>query len=144
MTEDQDEFRAYAVHLKSKHRRLSELLRRIEQQREQSSHSDLAKSLNQLRAELSAHFDEEESGGCLEEAVVHVPNLMAEAGRVLSEHPSLLAELDRLLEQIGASEVSQLSLEVVKQEFAKFAKRLRTHEAAEDHILQKSFGVDIP
>jgi hypothetical protein len=144
MTDDQDEFRAYAVHLVSEHRRLSELLQRIEQQCEQPSHPDLAECLNQLRAELATHFDEEECGGCLEEAVVHVPILTAEAGQVLSEHPSLLAELDRLIEQIGASQGSKLSLDAVKQEFAKFAQRLRAHEAAENQILQKSFGMDIP
>ena len=144
MTEDQDEFRAYAVHLASEHRRLSELLRRVEQQCEQWPHPELAESLNQLRAKLAAHFEEEECGGCLEEAVVHVPTLSTEAGRILNEHPSLLADLDRLIEQIGVTDRSNRSLDNVEQDFSQFAKRLRAHEAAENRILQQSFGIDMP
>jgi hypothetical protein len=144
MIEDQDEFRAYAVHLASEHRRLSEHLRRIDQQFKRSSPSDLTESLSRLRADLAAHFKEEECGGCLEEAVVHDPNLAADAGRVSNEHPRLLADLDRLIDQIGASDTSKPLLDEIKQEYGQFAQSLREHEAAENRILQESFGIDEP
>jgi len=144
MTNDFDEYRAYALHLSSEHRRLSTLVRQIETQMAKSTPIDrqnvkqLGDSLKQLRAELASHFEEEERGGCLEEAVVRHPRLASEAGKTLQEHTVLLAELDRFIQSATVPKVAGPhgnSLE----EFTEFAGHLRAHEAAESRILHDGF-----
>ena len=150
MPQQTDEFRAYAVHLAAEHRRIADFLREIEQHFQLAradSGSELVtvlESLRKLRTELSIHFDEEESGGCLEEAVIHDPALAPDANRVMDEHSQLLAEVDRMIERLGALQGSADSLEELKAGFRNFVKRLRAHKRAENRILQSSFGIDVP
>jgi hypothetical protein len=146
MSPQTDEYRAYAVHLAAEHRRIADFLRDIERylQRTNSARERprLREDLNKLRTELVGHFDEEESGGCLEEAVVHQPALAADAARILHEHPQFVANIDRMIERL---ETPGHGLpEDIKRDFRDFSKRLRAHEAAENHMLQTSFGVDVP
>lgn len=147
--ENNEDFRAYAIHLQHEHRRLGELLTRIKRRWDElHGHRAKAKALSQLVADLEAlreellhHFEEEESGGCMEEAVVRQPSLGHEADRIEREHPQLLSQLDALIERLrGVSHVDE-SIRRQEVEFDRFAKSLRTHEAAENRILEKSFGV---
>jgi hypothetical protein len=146
MIQQADEFRAYAVHLAAEHRRIADFLCHIEKNLRWADSAiesvRLKEDLRKLRTELVAHFNEEESGGCLEEAVVHLPSLAADAARVLCEHTQFIADIDRMIERLETAE--QRTPEQVKIDFRDFTKRLHAHEASENRILQASFGVEVP
>jgi len=150
MLDDLEEFRAYATHLQREHRRLEQNLRRIERRwKPKRPHppeflSRATQDLEELRTELARHFEEEEEGGCLEEAVAHLPTLAHEATRLEREHPQLLAQVGRLIEKLRTAPQTAKTTKGVEEEFRVIAKRLRAHEAAEDSILKKSFGEDVP
>ena len=150
MQEDLEKYRALAIHLTAEHRRIAQCLRHVEQQLQLFSADSpgtlagVIQDLTQLRTELSKHFDEEESGGCLEEAVIHHPASSAEASRVVHEHPQMLADLDSLIEKFTSSGGADRALGEIRSEFEQFAKRLRAHEAAETRIFQTCFGTEAP
>jgi hypothetical protein len=100
-------------------------------------------SLQALRAELAHHFEEEESGGCMEEAVSHEPHLGPEATRLVREHPELLAQMDRLIKGLRALVRLTASADEVEQDFRNFTEKLLAHEAAENRVLKEGFGIDV-
>jgi hypothetical protein len=150
MSNENDEYFAYITHMRDEHTRLREFVQDIEQrwvlahQRAGAANviPQVIESLETLRAELAHHFEEEESGACLEEAVVHRPSLSHEATRLEQEHPELLREADRLIEELRAKSQSGESADNVKQKFRVFAEQLHAHEAAENRILEESFGIE--
>lgn len=146
MTNDPEEFLAYLTHLRAEHRELDERLRRIE--REWTGKPDQAlprvvSDLEALRADLADHFEEEESGGCLDEAVSRQPRLGRNADRLQCEHPELLANLDRLINTLKGRAQPHQQPDASKVEFRRFAEQLHAHEAAENRILERSFGIDL-
>ena len=151
MADPPEDFLAYATHLREEHHRLGDRLRRVEGQwaslPEQpdaaAAAAQLLEGVKELRAELAHHFEEEESGGCLEEAVTRRPSLSHEATRLEHEHAELLAQLDRLIETLGGPQHSLASLQAREAEFRGLAKQLRAHEAAENHILEECFGIEV-
>jgi hypothetical protein len=138
---ENEDYHGYAVHLKQEHRRLGEFLNRVKRRwNELPQHRSPAKALAQivadleaLRGELARHFEEEESGGCMEEAV---------ADRIERQHPELLRQLDALVERLRGTAPVDESIRDQEAEFDRFAKRLRAHEAAENRILEAGFGMD--
>lgn len=139
MANSSEEFLAYLTHLRAEHRELDERLRRIE--REWTSEPtkairQLIRDLQALRRDLAHHFEEEDSGGCLEEAVSRQPSLGHEVDRLGREHPELLAKLDQLIDTLTKPDEA-------KEECLRFAELLHDHEAAEDRILEESFGIDL-
>jgi iron-sulfur cluster repair protein YtfE (RIC family) len=151
MANDSQEYLAYITHIRAEHKRLREYLHLIEQQwtlhhqrpPAADAASEVLNSLQALRAELAHHFEEEESGGCLEEAVSHQPSLSHEATRLEHKHPELLGQLDRLIERFRALSRPGGSTDKIKQEFRRFAEQLHDHEAAENRILEQSFGIEV-
>jgi iron-sulfur cluster repair protein YtfE (RIC family) len=150
MPNDFEEYMAYATHLRAEHERLRELLDRVEQQwlaqpkpgqGEQHLHQ-LIKSLQAVRTELEKHFEEEESDGCLEEAVSHHPHLSHEATRLEQEHPQLMQELVKLIERLRSASDSQASTNKLIRDFRHFTNKLLAHEAAENRILEEGFSAE--
>jgi len=150
MTNDREDFLAYATQLRAEHRRLQDRLSRIERewfprQGDRFSTVDLPRMIEELEtlcAELTHHFDEEESGGCLEEAVSREPSLGPEATRLENEHPELLGKLNGLIEKLRAASRPDGSADNPEEDFQHFANQLRAHEAAENRVLAKGFGVE--
>jgi hypothetical protein len=146
MTHDFNEFAAYIVHLRAEHRRLHECLRRI--QRDWAARQSalgigvVLEDMKALRAELAHHFAEEESGGCLEEAIARQPRLAPEADRLERQHVELLGHLDRLVEQMNAAAQTGRRADDAKSAFGHFAHELRRHEHAENRLLKQGFGVE--
>lgn len=144
---DDDEIRCYVQHLATEHRRLHGILRHLRDSLvyavgpdEAPSFSEVVRILVRLRDELARHFAQEDAGGCLDEAVSHCPTLSAEVRRIESEHPQLLAEVDRLVaraKQLEPTTVNQFALD---HEFEALFHRLRTHEKSEADLLRQAFG----
>jgi iron-sulfur cluster repair protein YtfE (RIC family) len=147
---DYTECQTYVTHLLAEHRRLHALLRQVQativhsgSPDRDASPADVVATLRKVRSELEAHFAEEDSGGCLEEAVSRVPRLAAEAERIEAEHPELLFELDRLIAQAqegGQSIESRLAIEKM---FDDLCRQLHAHEAAENALLRQGFGANV-
>ena len=151
MANDSDEFSAYLTHLHAEHRRLQQCLRRIERQWIHDEFPRLTEiiprvteELEILRAELEHHFEEEESGGCLEEAVSRLPRLSQEAIRLEDEHAVLLGHVDQLILNLKSAVAEPVrSADEAKEDFRRFAEQLHAHEAAEKLILEQSFGIEV-
>ncbi len=139
---DFSECQPFLVHLRTEHERLHADVREIE--RALAARSDpvallkVLESLAELRDDLVRHFEEEERGGCIEEAVCRCPRLTREATAVEREHPVLLQRLRHLIERVGGGE-SGIDENFV-EEFQEFARTLHAHEAAENRILKEAFG----
>ena len=149
MADNSRESLAYMTHLRAEHRRLQDCLRRIERQwiEEPVGPAEVIPQrviddLRTLRAELAHHFEEEESGGCLEEAVARQPRLSHDANRLEHEHAALLEQIDRLLAKVTATACLAQSAEEVKTDFRRFAEQLQAHEEAENRILEQGFCVE--
>ena len=146
MADDSQEFLAYLTHLRAEHRELDKRLRRIEREwtdRPSKAVPQVILDLQTLRLDLAHHFEEEESGGCLDEAVSRQPSLGHEADRLQREHPELLKQLDRPIEMLKGRTQPDERANKAKEEFRHFAEALHAHEAAENRILEQSFGVDL-
>jgi len=147
---DYNECRCYVEHLVADHRRLHRTLRLAQAAivangcpDRDANCTDIVRVLQQVREKLEHHFTQEESGGCLDEAVSRCPALSAEAKRIELEHPQLLQDVDRLIAQAldcDQSLENRLSLE---RGFDNLCGQLDAHEAAEDALLRKGFGANV-
>jgi hypothetical protein len=146
MNEPED-CRAYVEHLQHEHGRLNQLLLEIGHEVEklgqagqpENAAANLAKRFTDLRQQLQTHFTEEETGGCLEEAVARCPSLSEDGTLIVAEHPVLDRMLEQLLVQIRNRAVSGPD---VQRDYQAYAKKLHAHEAAENRLLQMAFGAE--
>jgi hypothetical protein len=144
-----DECRTYVEHLIAEHRRLHRMLRGARAAMiasagpdREASGADVARVLRQVRDELEHHFAQEESGGCLDEAVSLCPSLSAEARRIEAEHPQLLDHVDRLISQALDADQSVQKQVALGREFDELCRQLEAHEAAENILLRRGFGAN--
>lgn len=136
---------AFVVHLQDEHRRLDEAAHKVEEllasrlknRPRLADTKDAANQLRRLRERLNRHFQEEEEGGCIEEAVARCPTLSQDAFDLEREHRELLGELDQL---IVAAEREQ-PLAKLDERYHVFVGRLRAHEAQENELVQRGFNV---
>jgi hemerythrin len=150
MPDDFEERQAYVTHLRAEHKRLRKCLDLIDHQwtlqNERPSTADdmsqVLDGLQALRTELAHHFQEEESGGCIEEAVSLQANLSCEANQLEREHPELLGQLDLLIRRMSKHPEPGESTAEIKQQYRRFSEQLHDHEATENRILERSFGIE--
>jgi len=139
----------FVDHLLAEHRRLDHMvyqtLAMLPNWEEPSSPGwteQMLTGLQSIRRELSRHFQEEETGGCLEEAVVRCPTLCSEVARAKAEHAHLLQDLEEVIEHCRrAAGPSAFDAHVVGQELRAVVHQLRAHEALEDRIIEQGFNV---
>jgi hypothetical protein len=142
-----DEKDPYVNHLVAEHRRLHMLLRNARSAIMQSgapdrdvTTADVVGVLTKVRGELAQHFSEEESGGCLEEAVSRCPRLATEATRLQGEHAGLLVQIDKLIAQALDSRHTLENRIAFEREFDEVCLLLHAHEAAENELLRQGLG----
>jgi hypothetical protein len=141
--------RVYVDHLLAEHRRLDRLVSQTLAALpnwESPGSSDwlpaMTAGLIAIRQELSQHFREEEQGGCLEEAVAHCPALSFDVSRVAAEHSQLLGHLDELIVRCGKlTKPTDRDAHILGQELRAVIHKLHAHEAQENQIIQRGFGV---
>ncbi|MDX1947932.1 MAG: hemerythrin domain-containing protein [Pirellulaceae bacterium] len=139
----------YVDHLLAEHRRLDGLIRRTLATFPKWEEADstawlprLLVGLESIRDELAHHFREEEQGGCLEEAVAHCPALSAEVQQIEGEHQLLLGEIDGLIHRCrSATPQNFAEMQAIETEMRRLVRQLRSHEARENAVLQRGFGV---
>jgi iron-sulfur cluster repair protein YtfE (RIC family) len=99
--------------------------------------ADVIEQLHGLRAELGAHFAEEEEGGCFDELAARSATASQQIRQMEAEHRELLPMIDRLIAAgcLPAGKVQEFS-----QRFEELADRLRAHEMAESRLFQYALG----
>src|SRR6478609_1685585 len=147
---DYNECQCYVEHLIAEHRRLHRMLRLAHAAivasggpDRDATCADIVRVLRQVREELEHHFAQEESGGCLEEAVSRCPGLSVEAKRIEVEHPQLLENVDRLIAQALDCDQSLENRLCLERGFDELCRQLDAHERAENALLRKGFGVNV-
>jgi hypothetical protein len=147
---DYNECQCYVEHLIAEHRRLHRMLRLAQAAivasggpDRDATCADIVRVLRQVREELEHHFAQEESGGCLDEAVSRCPGLSPEAKRIELEHPQLLENVDRLIAQALDCNQSLENRLCLERGFDDLCRQLDAHEGAENALLRKGFGANV-
>jgi hypothetical protein len=124
------------------HRRLRELLGLIGESfsgRDRNVHR-LMSLLVDLEGDLLAHFEYEEHGGYLEEALALAPHFSNRAARLVSEHNQFLRMVREMHDGVGES---AWEWEIVRDQFRTFAYRFLNHESEENRLVQDAMLRDI-
>lgn len=100
-------------------------------------------AVNGLREHLRVHFEQEETGGFLEESIARMPRLAAAATAIVQQHPALLAELDALIKTLSAEDISAASWEQAKRAYDCFAAHMQAHERSENAVVQEGYNEDL-
>jgi len=106
----------------------------------QRSSSDVADSLHALRAELLAHFAEEETDGCLGEAAARCPSTAGQLTAIAADHEELLRSINELIASVAENSASADHL---SRRFQALTQQLHAHEIAESRLLQYALGGDV-
>jgi iron-sulfur cluster repair protein YtfE (RIC family) len=141
----------YVEHLTAEHRRLDQLIHQTlarlpnwEQNESSDWPAELITGLAAIRDELARHFQEEEAGGCLEEAASLCPGLSSEVTAIEADHARLLTELDELINRARQlTKPTAREAHALGQELRALANDLHAHEARENQIMQRGFGVGL-
>lgn len=99
--------------------------------------------LASLRDHLREHFAQEERGGFLEEAVARMPRLGTAVAALVAQHPTLLAELDKIIASLPSSTGSAVAWQQAGQAFAEFAAHMMGHERSENAVVQEGYNEDL-
>lgn len=105
--------------------------------------SAVLESMHHLRDHLADHFAQEEQGGFLEEAVARIPRLSAAVQSILGQHPLLLANLDRVIEDLEASPADSGAWVRANHDFEAFSARMTAHERSENAVVQSGYNEDL-
>lgn len=145
-----DERQAIVEHLLAQHRAIDRMLCEarcdliacrgpdVDAKRE-----DVAAVLQRIRTAIVHHFEQEEAGGCLEEAVLQCPQLSHEADRLEKEHSGLLLMIDELI-ALAQSPADKTHVEAkFERGFEKFYAEIRNHEAAENELVRQGLGATL-
>lgn len=97
----------------------------------------------QLARLVKSHFEHEEEGGYMREAIEQAPRLSEQAENLERQHPVLLEKLSGLSNLAAAGDKSAPWWESARTKFDEFAKSFLDHEAHEDKLVQEAFTQDI-
>ena len=141
--EDYDDSQSYLSHLHAEHNRLELLSKNVANRFDQSSDAnwvsrdrpEIAAQLSALKDELSKHIDEEDEGGCVEEAVARVPSLSQAARRIYQESDELKEQLRQVMQIVesGARADAECA-------FREFSADLRLHEQHEQDLVERGLN----
>jgi hypothetical protein len=105
--------------------------------------ADVLAALHLLRDHLGDHFAQEERGGFLEEAMSRVPRLSSAVRSIVAQHPALLVELDRVIDELGIVTAGTDSWPRASHAFDEFAKHMTAHERSENAVVQEGYNEDL-
>lgn len=103
----------------------------------------LHRLITDLRDHLRTHFRQEEAGGFMEESLARMPRLARAARDVISQHPVLLAEIDRLIAQLPASDAPAAAWAQSAAEFDHLTAHILEHERQENAVVEGGYNEDL-
>lgn len=133
----------YTDYLRLEHKQIHEVVAEIEAAIRGADRVEgnppVATKLGELRDLLVRHFEQEEDGGCLDQAACCCPRLSKAVTRITGEHKSLLGQLDGLIDTARDGR-TVVDVGDFCQLLTTFTKHLNAHDAAENHVLEEAFG----
>lgn len=96
-----------------------------------------------LRHDLREHFEREEQGGYLEEAVTRVPELVPQANQLQKQHAEFLRLAEEMVADAQCGDQPVGVWNRLKDDYTRFAKQLLAHESAENRLLERAFNEDL-
>jgi len=144
------EVNPYYAQARSEHRELHAAIERIHQVLDETREidasiqrvSELTAHITALRDRLARHFEQEENGGYLEEAIVRMPQIAPQAAMLQKQHGEFLTAANDMLAHARSSDAAPHVWAALKADYLLFAKRLNAHEAAENALLSRAFNED--
>ncbi len=136
---------AWHAHLVDDHKALRDLLTQIEDALHTRSVSigEVGALLGELGDRLVKHFTLEEEGGYFVEALQHAPRLVAQANRLLAQHPKMCTQADQLVNLAAAPASTDTWWAETRERFLAFKEELLRHEREEDGLLQDAYHQDL-
>jgi iron-sulfur cluster repair protein YtfE (RIC family) len=131
------------------HRHIEQLVRRVEATLHEASTNDRpAEVMKRLLAEveelelcLTRHFQREEDGGFMEDAIAAAPRFAKEAEGLLDEHDQMLTKARELVHGARAQARSpRTDWAVFVGELRTLIKQLLSHEVRENNLLHRAFN----
>ena len=104
---------------------------------------EMLRLLRKLEHLLPEHFEYEEAGGYLAEALAVAPRLTRRAQRLRGEHSEFSAKLAALADRAREAGESPGSWTALAAGVRKFTYELRHHELEENSLIQDAFTDDI-
>lgn len=131
--------------VKAEHEELAELLDAIRgalssAERERNQIEGL---VERLSTAVALHFEHEESGGYLQEALDRAPRFTGQADSLRLQHDGLREEIEKLRMLLHSGVESAAWWTRIDSDFQRFASQLLQHEHAENQLLQQAFTDDI-
>lgn len=140
-----DEHEAFITAFQAEHREMGNLvqtLRRVFDDAQPWSRevlSEGAEALAGLVKHLRHHFEQEEEGGYLEEALLAAPRFSHEAGVLLAQHAVMMSQAKQTLESARTAD-SEATWSELKAEVRSLIAALIAHESAENRIVRQAFN----
>ncbi|MBX3433036.1 MAG: hemerythrin domain-containing protein [Pirellulales bacterium] len=127
------------------HHELNGLLADIRKQfaDQRRSKRALEKLVTQLAELCEGHFQREEEGGYMREAVQQAPQLASRAKTLGDEHEPLQEAIEKLRILVHSGVESAAWWVRVQSDFSSFAKTISRHESEENALLQEAFTQDV-
>jgi len=104
---------------------------------------EMLRLLRKLEHRLPEHFEYEEAGGYLAEALAMAPRLTRRAQRLRGEHADFSAKLAALASRAREAGESPASWKTLAAGVRKFTYELRHHELEENTLIHDAFMDDI-
>lgn len=142
---------AFVAGVRTEHRELMALLKDVRTAFEVGQRTGwppvqgvtLVELLRTLQRHLAHHFEQEERGGYLEQALAFVPRYSMQAAELERQHPALLARVDELVEKATACLEGKARWTDFRTSLEVTVSQLQTHETDENQILAAAFNVEL-
>ena len=135
-----------AEKIKQEHDALRDKLRQIHAAlavRDMES-GEITALLHEFHSALAVHFsNEEESEGFFEAVTAHSPRLAHHAGRLCTEHETLLRKADELCRFAVAGSPALSWWRELSTRCHEFSRQLMQHESEESQLLQQAYQEDL-
>ncbi|MBA4019958.1 MAG: hypothetical protein C0483_22560 [Pirellula sp.] len=102
--------------------------------------AEARRRMGDLRDLLRKHFDQEEAGGYLEEAIVLDPKTAPQAAQFQRQHHEFIEFLDSMRDLANRSDLDCKSWKSLGDGLSRFATQLNAHEVAENAMLRRAFN----
>jgi hypothetical protein len=143
-----DPRRGWAEHVEAEHRHFGRMINEIrrafdapvESQTVGAAVAVARDKLTVFNQQMRAHFDMEEEGGYLEEAVARLPVLSHNADKLIAEHAALRMAIDGVVKRLADVRDSIAEWNACREEFKRFSEQIATHEANENWLLHEGFN----
>lgn len=127
------------------HRELADALQKTDRllARVDRTQRQVDRQMGRLADLIEGHFEHEENGGYMAEALARAPQLTRVAKKLASEHADLLDDTKKLQMLARSGVESPAWWRQIEQDFHWLKARFLAHEHAENKLLHEAYNRDI-